>query len=355
MQKSPIRRGPWSWRALLVAAAVAFSCLCVAGETARAGGVSWTNYSVVTIGANGNPSAGGLSTTSDITGNAFVSGSVTGSSFTIGQDLPTVSNPSTNPQYSLTVAGNLSFSNYMNVNDGYSVQYAGSLGSNAHFNFNGGGILTHDTSGDLATAQTTLYNQVTGASSAFSAMATTGTTSIVGGNTLTFNYTGPSGGVAVFDVSASTLNSGSVQDLNLVLNGASSTVINVTGLPSSNFSLTSASRTWEGAFGDAGASKIIWNFGTLGGTLSTSTLFYGSIIAPDANFTNSTAVNGSIFVESYTGQGEIHYKDNGTVVQYNGYNPLVVPEPSTLVLAAFGVVGVGASALRRRIAKRTAA
>ena len=186
-------------------------------------------------------------------------------------------------------------------------------------------------------------------------MATTGTTSIVGGNTLTFNYTGNSGGVAVFNVSASMLNSGSVQDLNLLLNGASSTVINVTGLPSSNFSLTSRCATWEGAFGDAGASKIIWNFGTLGGTLSTSTLFYGSILAPDANFTNSTAVNGSIFAESYAGQGEIHYKDGGYVVQYNGFNPSAVPEPSTLVLAAFGVAGVGASSWRRRIAKRAAA
>ena len=352
MQTSLNLRSLRSSRTPMVAAAVALSSLFLAGRPARAGGVSWTNYSVVTIGANGDPSAGGLSTSADITGNAFVSGSVTGNSFTIGQDLPAVSNP---PQYSLAVAGGLNFQNYMNVNNGYSVEYAGSLGSNAHFNFNGGGSLYHDTTGDLATAQSSLYNQVTSASSSFGTMATTGTASIVGGNTLTFNYTGNSGGVAVFNVSASMLNSNSVQDLNLLLNGASSTVINVTGLPSSNFSLTSASRTWEGAFGDAGASKIIWNFGTLGGTLSTSTLFYGSIIAPDANFTNSTAVNGSIFAESYTGQGEIHYKDGGYVVQYNGFNPSAVPEPSTLVLAAFGVAGVGASSWRRRIAKRAAA
>ena len=144
---------------------------------------------------------------------------MTGNSFTIGQDLPAVSNP---PQYSLAVAGGLNFQNYMNVNNGYSVEYAGSLGSNAHFNFNGGGSLYHDTTGDLATAQSSLYSQVTSASSSFSAMATTGTTSIVGGNTLTFKYTGNSGGVAVFNVSASMLNSGSVQDLNLLLNGASS-------------------------------------------------------------------------------------------------------------------------------------
>jgi len=146
-----------------------------------------------------------------------------------------------------------------------------------------------------------------------------------------------------------------VQDLNLLLNGASSVVINVTGLPSSNFSLTSASRTMEGAFDDANASRIIWNFRTLGGTLTIPTLFYGSIIAPDANFANSTAVNGSIFVESYlNGQGEIHYKDGGYVVQYGGINPLSVPEPSTLVLAAFGAAGAGATALRRRSAVRAA-
>ena len=62
MQKSLNLRGLRSSRTPMVAAAVALSSLFLAGSPARAGGVSWTNYSVVTIGANGNPSAGGLST-----------------------------------------------------------------------------------------------------------------------------------------------------------------------------------------------------------------------------------------------------------------------------------------------------
>ena len=219
MPKSPVRPGPWSLRALVVASAVALSSCCLASGTARAAGVSWTNYSVVTIGSNGNPSAGGLSTSSDITGNAFVSGSVTGGSFTIGQDLPTVSNPSAHPQYALTVAGSLNFNNYMNVNDGYSVQYAGSLGSNAHFNFNGGGILTTIRPAPWRPPSRACTARSRPSRRTFSKMATTGTVSVVGGNTLTFDYTGKSGGVAVFDVNATTLNSGSVQDLNLLLNG----------------------------------------------------------------------------------------------------------------------------------------
>jgi choice-of-anchor A domain-containing protein len=340
----------------MVAAAAVLSSLFLAAGPTRAGSVSWTNYSVVTIGTSGNPATGGLSTTSDITGNAFVSANVTGNSFTIAQDLPTVSNPSSNPQYALTVAGNLAFNNSMNVNNGYGVTYAGTLGSNAHFNLNGGGILTHDTSGAIGTTQQALFNQVASASAAFTGMAATGTVGIVGGNTLTFNYAGAPGGIAVFDVDATTLNSSSVQKLNLLLNGASSVVINVTGLPSTNFSLTGASRTMQGAFDDADASKILWNFGTLGGTLTIPTEFFGSIMAPDANLANTTDINASIFVESYlNGQGEIHCLHNGQVVQYDGYNPLAVPEPSTIVLAGFGLVGEGAWGAHRRAAIRAAA
>jgi len=187
MQRDLMRRVLLQSRHPVVAAAVVLSSLFLNGGAARAGGVSWTGYSVVTIGATGNPSAGGLRTSAAITGTAFVSGNVTGNSFTIGQDLPTVSNPSGNPQYALTVASSLNFNNALNVQNGYSVTYAGSLGSNAHFNWNGGGSLNHDTSGALATEQGALYNQVTAASTAFSNMATTGTVSIVGGNTLTFN------------------------------------------------------------------------------------------------------------------------------------------------------------------------
>ena len=76
----------------LAAAMALGGTLLLNATTARAGDLSYTNYSVVTIGGtNGNAAAkaGDLSTGADITGNAFVTGSVTQLA-TLGQDLPTV-------------------------------------------------------------------------------------------------------------------------------------------------------------------------------------------------------------------------------------------------------------------------
>jgi choice-of-anchor A domain-containing protein len=346
--------------ASLIRLTAAASLLLLAGDTARAGGVSWTDYSVVTIGTPtmANPNLGGLSTSSEITGNAFISGNVTGSSFTMASDLPGVTQPTTNPQYALSVVGNLDFSNDTNINEGYSVIYAGQHQS-GNFNFNsgghGGGSLYHDTVGTLSADQKTLSSQITSASSAFTNMATTGTVSPITSGTVTLDYTGAHGGVAVFDLSASTLTNGSLQRLNLVMNGASSVVIDVTGLSGPGFSVPNTF-TFEGAFTDANASKIIWNFGDLTGTLQTNNMFLGSIIAPDATFTNQNYVDGSIFVQSYlNGQGEIHYANNNYVVQYDGFNPLSVPEPSSIVLAGFGMIGAGLLAWRRRAAARASA
>ena len=313
-----------------IAAAVALaSAFVVGGRKAQAGPIqaSWTDFSVVTIGGTtGTPAAqaGNLSTQADITGNAFVAGTVTGLG-TAAQDLPNVVNPLTSPQYALTVAGDLDFGNSANINDGYSAEYAGSHTS-GNLNLNGGGILTHDTSGDLGQEKTSLSNQIHQASTAFSSMGNTG--SVTGASTLTFNYTGSANGAAVFSVSASQLQNAT--ELDLFRNGASSVVINVTGA-TSNFILPSDLHS-EGDFDAADASKILWNFGSLTGTLETQTEFFGSFLAPDANFQNTTDFNGSIFVESYSGGGEIHYSDNGHMVRYNGIDPVAVPEPSSILL-----------------------
>ncbi len=321
-------------RAFVLAGAMA-SC----GVAAQAGSVSFTDFSVVTIGAHNNASAGGLTTSADITGNAFVSGDVKGLA-TMAQDLPTVVNPATDPRYALTVAGNLNFSNYANIDDGYSVQYAGSKTS-GNFNFNGGGVLTYNSSGNLATEQKSLYSQVTSVSNTFGGMAATPVmTTTDGAGNVTYTYEGPAKGVAVIDIASSVLSTFQ-RTLNLNMNGASSVVINVTGLPSSGFTVANTFN-WGGDFDDANASKIIWNFGTLTGTLETGNRFIGSILAPDANFGNGSYVDGSIFVQSYlNGAGEIHYANGGHVVQYSGFNPLAVPEPPAIILASIGTLGIG--------------
>ena len=174
---------------------------------------------------------------------------------------------------------------------------------------------------------------------------------------VTYEYTGAKGGVAVIDIDWNFLKNFQRQ-LDLNMNGASSVVIDVTNLPTTTGSSTTAipnTFSFAGDFTDANTSKVIWNFGTLEGNLTASNNFFGSIIAPDANFSTSSDINGSIFVQSFLSQsGEIHYKYGNNVVQYDGFDPVSVPEPSSIVLAGLGAIGVVVIAMRRRKSKSQA-
>jgi choice-of-anchor A domain-containing protein len=346
----------------LAASTVAASALFLGTAPAHAGDVSWTNFSLVTIGTSGDPGAGNVSTGSEVTGSVFVSGNIT-NSITVGALLPSVSNPKLDPQYALSVVGNIGAN--INMSNGYSAIYAGSL-SGGGVNLNGGGILTHDITGILAGEQSTLFSQVTGASSAFSGMATTGTVTVDNpqnygqpanaqqpANTVELTYNGAVGGVAVFNLAYSTLTS-RYQNLDLHLNGASSVVINVTGTPT-NASVPNIIP--KGDLTDANASKIIWNFGTVS-TLSISANgnFIGSVLAPDATLTANQDIDGSVYVSDLKSAQEIHNVNNGYTVAYDGYNPesvgiASVPEPSTIMMASLGAIGVGLAVLRNRKSK----
>ncbi len=153
------RAGDEFLRVVAVGLGMVMAGTVISGTPARAGSVSFTDFNLVTIGAKGDPTQGNVGTQSDVTGSAFVSGSLL-ATLTVAQDLPTVPTPSTNPVYGLEVLNNIESG--INVNNGYSVEYAGTTAGN--INLNGGGVLTKDASGILAAAQTTLYNQVAAAS-----------------------------------------------------------------------------------------------------------------------------------------------------------------------------------------------
>ena len=336
-------------RVVVVGLGLLMAGTVISGTPARAGSVSFTDFNLVTIGAKGDPTQGNVGTQSDVTGSAFVSGSLQ-ATLTVAQDLPTVPNPSTSPVYGLEVLNKIESG--INVNNGYSVEYAGTTAGN--INLNGGGVLTKDAGGVLAAEQTTLYNQVTAASVDFKNLSTVGSsvsnTPVNTQPALTFNYTGPANGVAVFDITSKELQTSNLQ-LYLNPGQASSVVINVSGSDiGGSLTLSNISFVSGGGFSDAIASKILWNFEDVTGTLNPGSggTFLGSILAPTATLDASNAIDGSVFVESVQTAGEIHYKNNGYVVQYNGFNPLSVPEPSSMVMAALGMLGIGAAGWGRR-------
>ncbi|MET3725991.1 collagen-binding domain-containing protein [Sphingomonas trueperi] len=97
---------------------------------------------------------------------------------------------------------------------------------------------------------------------------------------------------------------------------------------------------------------VIWNFNEAQ-SLSLKG-FHGSVLAPNASVSNSSALEGSIVARNFTLNGEIHL---GT---YNGSGsfltpPSGVPEPGTWAMLLTGMGALGLAARRRRDRQAVAA
>jgi choice-of-anchor A domain-containing protein len=156
--------------------------------------------------------------------------------------------------------------------------------------------------------------------------------SIVTGN-LDFNVT-PQDGVAVFDISASELETSNSNISFTNETSATTIIINVTGGSFSENSGTNFN-------GDTYlAEHVIWNFGNAP-TVSVKQWF-GAVLAGDATVTNSSPINGFLYAENFTGGGELHD------FPFQGNLPGAVPEPSTWAMMAIGFAGLGFLGLPRR-------
>lgn len=74
--------------------------------------------------------------------------------------------------------------------------------------------------------------------------------------------------------------------------------------------------------------------------------WYGAVLAGDATVANSSAMNGLLYAENFTGGGELHdFPFQGTLAS-------AVPEPSTWAMMGLGFVGLGL--MSRRLRRRPA-
>jgi choice-of-anchor A domain-containing protein len=159
------------------------------------------------------------------------------------------------------------------------------------------------------------------------------------GGTLVFNLTYNPAGQAVVSLPASVLNQN--QNLNLSIPqvpSGKSLIVNVTGLSvidiTSNFNATAAN-----------AQNVLWNFpGASAITFERS--FYGSILAPGANISNTTALTGGVYVANFTMRGEVHHPLDATTpptttAEPPFKGPVVVPEPAGLAVLAIPMLAMG--------------
>jgi choice-of-anchor A domain-containing protein len=216
-----------------------------------------------------------------------------------------------------------------NVDNGGNVNWITS--NAATFNLNGGGSDAQNTPHFTITDFTTPLNALV---TQLSALTSNSTVNAADPNNFTFKENPNSTGTAVFNVTASSLEAAR----NLVFSGTASTII--VDVTDSTLAALNFQNTNFNVAGDLNR-QIIWNFEdspslTFGG-------WHGTILAPSATVTNTSAIEGTLYAENFDGGGELHdFTFDGTLP------PTAAPEPATLTIFATGVAGLAAMRRRRK-------
>ncbi len=254
-----------------------------------------------------------LDSNSEVEGRTFVGGDLNGSSsnYNIGN-----ASASTRGQPGLTVVGNVN-GNHKNLNNGSGAIVGGNV--NSGFNLNGpkqtvqvGGTISNTNvnqntvnSGLAASDPQFLVNLKQDASYIQSSLNNLSydlgqmeaTSRVIRqGSRARFSAQAGEDGTAVFNLTSSDLDS--FREIAFDKNGAETVIVNVTGkniVLDDNF-LGNSSKLGE---------SVIWNFPDAE-TLTVTTAWRGSILAPKAKATTSNFIEGSAVFSSLTQRGEFH-------------------------------------------------
>jgi choice-of-anchor A domain-containing protein len=302
---------------------------------------------------------GDLESSSEVEGRTFVGGNLTGNSSNYQIKTPA---PSARGTPGLTVVGDVN-GGHKNLNNGSGAIVGGNV--NSGFNLNGavqtvkvGGTIA-DTSVNQNTVQSglntsdpafgvNLNQQKSLLTSSLGNLSTDmkGMTAnsqlTISGNRGTFDAKPDAKGVAVFNITSADLDG--IGEIQFNLNGAHTAIVNVSG----------AAITLNDNFlgGTKGLGEhVIWNFPEAT-TLTSTTAWGGSVLAPNAAGNTANYIEGSAVFGSLVQNGEFHL---GTYIggytppstPPGGESPTPVPE-GTVGLFALGAAGLIALRWRRR-------
>ncbi len=279
---------------------------------------------------------GNLTGSSEVEGRMLVGGNIAGNSMTF------FTRPAQTPASAyaaVTVGGNIS-GGWKNLNGGGSAV----VGGNAqNVNLNGGGTLraggnvTNVNGGSVQQHQAvTIPNfeaQLKASSAALAALS--GVAPGTSGNRALFNGATPTAGLSVYTTNLAFFSL--INEILLALNGADTVIINVAGT-----SATLSDNFLGGPF--AAATNVVWNFYEAT-SLTFATQFFGSVLAPYANVTLTSPIEGTLVANNVTLNGEMHLRPfAGTLPD----QPMAVPAPAALPLFLAGLAGLAVVARRRR-------
>lgn len=306
---------------------------------------------------------GDLTSSSEVEGKTFVGGDLNGNSsnYQISSSVTTTSTGTPG----LTVVGDVN-GGAKNLNNGSGAVVGGNVNSGLNLN---GAAQTVQVGGSISNTnvnQNTVASGLASSDPAFSQNLTqqaslieTSVTSLshtmsqqtansqltINGNTGTFSAQPDASGVAVFNISSADLNK--IGEIQFNLNGADTVIINVSG------SAITLDDNFLGGTQNLGE-HVIWNFYEAD-TLSLTTAWGGSVLAPEASATTSNYIQGSAVFGSLVQNGEMHVgtyagnyeapSDPGTPGTGSSGGASSVPEPGMVGMLA---AGVGALVFWRR-------
>jgi len=317
---------------LLGSGLVCLPSLCRADSLGVAGA-----YNVVALGYGSTP--GNVSDNSDINGRVAAANQINVAS--VGQSLVNDPNGSLANGY-LIVAGNGTTSgDHTNIQANGNVYASGS--NSSHFTFNAGGALTTTGSSpiDFSALSTSLDAETNflGSLAANGQVLTHGQAGFPSSaNPSWLALVGTDPNLNIFDITAAQLADVN-HPLDIVVPPGSTVIINVEGTSLTLGGAIYINGVQPSETSDAGA-NILFNFYDAS-SVSLNAQLTASLLAPFANITGNSSIDGTIIAAAFNDNGEVHN------AEFSGDLPSSVPEPGSLLLFGTALSGLAFFIARR--------
>ncbi len=281
---------------------------------------------------------GNLVSSSEVEGRALVGGGLSGPASNYGVRL--TPSAAFSDVDTLIVGGNITATN-VNVSAG-DVRVGGTASGIVNLNGSGSDLVQNDPT--VSGVITSVLAQLHSLSAYFAGLSPNSTiTNPPGPSAVTFNAAAGPGNMAVLNVDSALFSDPQSQQYDLNIDpGVDLMIVNVVGT-TVNFT----QGNFTGVFSDPVIwPHLIWNF-VDADSINLQRAWFGSIIAPHANLTSSTSIDGSVFIGGdFDQRGEVHLPlFRGNVPQ----SP--VPEPATVGLISTSLLAI--ALWKRKSVKRS--